>query len=292
MKGFTARAVAVLFALAPAALAAPPDRTQRCVDDSDRGQEQRDRGALLEARAYFRACATDECPAMVRKDCADWLAALEVNLPSVVLGAKDAAGADLLGVRVLIDGELHAEEAASGRAIALDPGPHHFHFEHPPDAPIELTAVLRVGEHNRPIFATFAAAPAAAPVAGGAPSAPPAPSGDVASVTATHVSAWAYGFGAAALVAGGAFAYLGATGLSEKGQLRATCGDTCTDAQVAPLKTRYIAADTSLAVGVLSAAVAGWLFLHPDVERARATGASVSVGLAPGRATIDLAARF
>jgi hypothetical protein len=283
------RVAIVLFLAAPAAAAAAPpgDRAQRCVNDSYRGQEQRDRGAFVEARASFRACAVDECPAIVRKDCADWLAAVDVNVPTVVVGAKDAQGGDLFGVRIAVDGKAYAEEAASGRAIALDPGPHVFRFEHPPDAPIELRAVLHTGEHNRPIFATFAPPPPPA-VAPAAPARVDSP----ATPPPKHVSGWAYAIGGVSLAGLGVFAYLGATGLSEKNQLRATCGDTCSDAQVAPLKARYIGADASLGVGVVAGAIATWLFFHPSAERSTATGLAPTVYLTAKGTSVGIEGRF
>ena len=144
MTRLPARVVALLLAFSSprAAAAAPPGRTERCVAAAERGQQERDRAAFVEARASFRSCAADECPSLVRKDCAQWLADLETSIPSVVLGAKDARGNDVLGARILVDGRPYQEEVDSGRPIALDPGPHKFRFEHPPDAPVELTDVL------------------------------------------------------------------------------------------------------------------------------------------------------
>jgi hypothetical protein len=271
--------VAALLACPQIALAAGSDRSQTCVAASDRGQEQRDKGHLLEARASFRQCASDECPAMLRKDCATWLEDVDRNLPTVVLGAKDAHGSDLLAVKILVDGTPHQEELESGRAIALDPGPHVFRFEHPPDAPVELTAVLRMGERNRGIIGTF-----------GPPPAPPPP--QPALIAAAHVeppvdlppprrsriSPWGWVLGGVGLGALGSFAYFGATGLSEKSTLRSQCGSSCTDEQVSPLKTRYIAADVSLGVGVLALAAAAWIILHPSLDEPKAGAVSAAPG--------------
>lgn len=267
----------LLLASSSFAAAAPPGRAERCVTAAERGQQERDRAAFVEARASFRSCAADECPALVRKDCAQWLTDLEANIPSVVVGAKDARGNDVLGARILIDGRPYPEETDSGRAITLDPGPHTFRFEHPPDAPVEVTEMLRTGERNRPIYGTFAAPRPAAPAViapGAAPPPPPAPP----RARASHVSGWAYAIGAVAVAGGASFAAFGSTGLDEKNQLRTQCGPTCTDAQVQPLKVKYIAADASLGVGVIAAVVSTWLFLHPDVEEANGAGTTVSLG--------------
>ncbi|MGO9000300.1 MAG: hypothetical protein ACLQVI_43800 [Polyangiaceae bacterium] len=272
------------FACSSIASAAPPTgRAERCVAAAERGQQERDRAAFAEARVSFRACAAEECPALVRKDCAQWLADVEVNTPTVVLGAKDAHGNDMLGAHIFVDGKSYQEEVDSGRAIALNPGPHVFRFEHSPDAPVELTEVLRMGEHNRPIYGTFSAAlpPAPAPTAAQPPPVPAPPPAAAPVPLAKHVSTWAYVFGAAAVVGGASFAYFGATGLSEKSQLRSQCGDTCTDAQVQPLKVKYITADVSLGLGVIAAAVSAWLFLHPKVEEG--TEPATTVTIAPNK---------
>ena len=235
----------------------PPGRAERCVAAAERGQQEKDRAAFVEARADFRVCASDECPALVRKDCVQWLGDVETNLPSVVLGAKDARGNDLLDARILVDGKSYKEDVDAGRAIALDPGPHVFRFEHAPDSPVELTLVLRTGERNRPIYGTFGGVQAAAP---------PPPVLAVASRRVTHVSPWAYALGAVAVAGGASFAAFGVAGLNEKSQLRAQCNDTCSDQAIAPLKVDYITADVSLGLGVVAAAVSIWLFLHPSVE--------------------------
>ena len=109
---------------------------------------------------------------------------------------------------------------------------------------------------------------------------------------ASHVSTWAYVLGGVALAGGASFAIFGATGLDEKNQLRSQCGNTCTDAQVQPLKVKYITADVSLGVGVIAAAVSAWLFLHPSAGEVNEP--AVSFSLAPTRqgATASVLARF
>jgi hypothetical protein len=261
--------LAGLLACAPPVIARASERAERCVAESDRGQEQRDRGALVEARASFRACAADECPAMLRKDCAAWLEQVDQSIPTMVLAAKDARGNDLLGARAFVDGASHQEEYESGRAIALDPGPHVVRFEHPPDAPIELTVVLRMGERNREVIGQLAAPPPPPPPPPSPRSAPPLA---VAALPPPrreprrHVSPWAFVTGGVAIAAVGSFAYFGATGLDEKSTLRTTCAPRCTDDQVAPLRARYVAADVSLGIAVLALGATTWLLLHPTTD--------------------------
>jgi hypothetical protein len=111
-------------------------------------------------------------------------------------------------------------------------------------------------------------------------------------VRVTHVSGWAYALGGLGLAGVGAFAYLGGTGLDEKNQLRASCGNTCTDAQVAPLKARYIGADISLGVGVVAALAAAWLFVHPRVEEVPATALAPAISVGARGATLGVGGAF
>jgi hypothetical protein len=287
-------ALATLAALASASAPRPAraDGTDRCVAAAERGQDQRDRAALLEARKSFRACAADECPAPLRKDCAHWLDAVEDSLPTVVLGARDARGADLLGVHVFIDGDAIVEHD-TGRAIAFDPGPHLVRFERAAAAPVELTVVLRMGDHNRAVIATFVGAleprPASSPIASRTPL--PAVAESPLGPPSPHVSPWAYVLGGVGVAGVGAFAVLAATGLAEKDHLRATCAPTCSDAEVAPLRARYIAADVSLGAGVVALLASGYLFLRAPpastapspMDPAKRASADVRIDASPTR---------
>ncbi len=268
------------------------DGADRCVAAAERGQDQRDRAALLEARRSFRACAADECPASLRKDCARWLDAVEDSLPTVVLGARDARGTDLLGVHVFVDGNAVVEHD-TGRAIAFDPGPHLIRFERAASAPVELTVVLRMGDHNRAVIATLGGVPEPRPAPSAHASLTPLPVVADSSVgpRSARVSPWAYVLGGVGVAGVGAFAVLAASGLAEKDHLRATCAPTCSDDQIAPLRARYIAADVSLGAGVVALLAAGYLFLRAPpaspaqspIEPAKRTSAGVHLGASPTR---------
>jgi hypothetical protein len=267
-------AAALAAAVVVLPIVARAERSDRCIAASELGQKQRDQGALIAARGSFRTCAADDCPAMIRKDCGRWLDNVEQGLPTVVLGARDEHGADVLDVQISIDGVPFAD-AESGRAIALDPGPHVIHFEKPPAAPVEQTVLLRMGDHNRPILATFAPpAPAEKPP----PAKPPPP----------RISPLVYVLGGVGVVGLGSFIYFGATGLDEKARLRTTCAPSCSDDQVAPVRNRYIAADVSLGVSLVAFAIAGYLVFHPSP----APNVSVSVAPTPGGAAFSVFRAF
>ena len=88
-----------LGALVAAGLMAAPSRADdkaACLDAASKAQSLRDAHKLVEAREQLRACAAARCPAVVQNDCATWLVEVERALPTVVLAAKNTAGADLV----------------------------------------------------------------------------------------------------------------------------------------------------------------------------------------------------
>src|SRR5215471_13311683 len=98
-----------LTAACAVALLAPParaDEASRCIKAAEDAQVQRDAGHLMSALDDLVICARDVCPIVVRQDCVSWLPQVEATLPSVLVHAVDARGADVVGVRVLIDGKL------------------------------------------------------------------------------------------------------------------------------------------------------------------------------------------
>src|SRR5512142_618073 len=98
------RPIAVAVALGIAAAHCPTsaraDETDTCIDASVKGQELRDAGKLLDARAKFLLCSREPCPGLLQRDCAAWLANLDARLPSVVISAQDPDGHDTALVKV------------------------------------------------------------------------------------------------------------------------------------------------------------------------------------------------
>jgi hypothetical protein len=228
----------VIFASASAS-AAPRDVKHACVEASDQGQSLRDEGKLRAAVDRFVACAREECPALVRKDCAAWLADADARLPSVVFVAKDGRGRDLAEVRVSVDGAL-VTDRLDGRAFPIDPGDHRVRFEGA-GLTIEESIVLREGEKRRVVAATLAAPASKVPVERPTVVRGPIP-------TATYV------LGGASLVAFGAFAWFGIQGKRDADALRATCAPACDPADRDAVRTKLVIADVALGIGVASAA--------------------------------------
>jgi hypothetical protein len=197
-----------------------------CLAAASKGQTQRDAHALVEARDQFRLCARAQCPAVVQASCIEWLEVTERSLPTIVLSAKEGAGADLIDVKASIDGVVVATRL-EGKAIDVNPGLHSFRFELGSGKEVAEDVVIKEGEKDHAVVAIFPAAPppivtpARAPSPALAASPPPAPPGrDRGSLRAKGAVALA---GAGALAAG-LGAYFGAEALSKNGEARPYCG--------------------------------------------------------------------
>jgi hypothetical protein len=135
------------------------DDKQDCIAASEAGQGKKLHGSLREAREQLLVCARGVCPAIVRQDCAQWLTEIVAALPSVVVGARDPEGHDLVDVTVSVDGVVVASRL-DGRPIEVDPGAHRFRYALATGAaPIEERVLIREGERNRSLTVTFGAKP-------------------------------------------------------------------------------------------------------------------------------------
>jgi hypothetical protein len=115
------------FALFTAQLARA-DEKQVCSDAYQQAQTLRDQHKLVKAREQMRVCGRAECPGFIAKDCGNWLKDIDPRVPSVVLTAKNSAGAEVTDVRVSVDGAPLVTRL-DGLAVDVDPGAHTFTFE-------------------------------------------------------------------------------------------------------------------------------------------------------------------
>jgi hypothetical protein len=169
-------AVAAAFASCLLASSAFADK-QVCTDAYGQAQTLRDAHKLTEAREQLRVCARADCPDFIAKDCAGWLKDVEPRIPSVVLIAKNAAGSDLVDVKVTVDGAPVATKL-DGLAVDVDPGAHTFAFE-AADGKVEQKVVIAEGGKAQRVSVAFGAA-GTAPVVTSTPGAGVAASAPVA----------------------------------------------------------------------------------------------------------------
>jgi hypothetical protein len=222
-----------------------------CLTSPVEGQKLRRADKLIDAHARFSQCARRTCPARIVQECTRWLHEVDDITPSVVAAARDAQGADLLDARLSIDGQPPAE--LSARAVVLDPGPHKLVFSRPGSADIEQDVLLREGERDRVITATFKAKEPPPP--------PPPPP-----IVERPVPLVVWILGGAAVVGGVTFATFGALGVSERGSDCAAAG--CTQSQKDSIETKFRVGDVSLGLGVIALATGGvFFFTRPTVEK-------------------------
>ncbi len=246
--------------------------TNSCPSAYEQAQELRAEGKLREARRKLEGCVAPTCSEFVRAECSRWLVEVEASLPSVVLVAK-RAGKEADHVRVLCDEELLVDNL-NGKAVTVDPGPHTLRFLMDGMDPVSDKFVFREGEKNRLIAVNFGSnvtTTTAAPK-----SQPP----DLAPVTPQTTNWLPYGLGGLGVLGVAGFAVLGAMGNSELAERERTCAPACSNSEVGPIKTKYLLADLSLGIGVVSLGVAGYLLVtsrHDNGPRATARASEFDV---------------
>jgi hypothetical protein len=281
------------------------DEKQICLTAADQGQSLRDDGKYMAAREQFFVCARDVCPKLVHDQCTEWVRQIDDATPTVVFGAKDAQGNDVMSARILADGKLVAS-ALDGKPVTLDPGPHDIRFERDPVESVTVRVVLRTGEKNRDVSVAF---PSEGVSAGGGGNASGSPGAFGRARLPTSIS----------LIAGGAVAiglgvFFGLQSLSERNTAdgivagfadpRRACADPIAVANADACGRLGSARDSQnrdalldgvfyATGGVLVAAAAATWFLWPK-SRDASPGAVgyVAPTLGPGTAGVSLKGSF
>lgn len=234
-----------------AASGADPD-SLACIHAAEDGQAARDRGEYLKAREILATCTAGACPGIIRRDCSNWLEDVRAATPSIVVIARDAAGRDLASATLTVDGAAHVLD---GSAIELDPGPHVVRVEAAGVA--EQHIVVTAGEKQRSIALTIAQKPSAVDGV-----LVPSHALDEKLVERPHVPGGSYVLGGLGVAGLATFAVFGLLGLSDAEHLRDTCAPGCNPPDVDAARTKLIAADVGLGVGVVALAAAAWLAIH------------------------------
>lgn len=269
----------LLLVAVPAAAASPLDK-QACIAASEKAQHLRADSKLMSSREQLLSCARDVCPAVIRKDCARWLAEVEEALPTIVLAAKDGAGHDLGAVKVTVDDKPFAEKL-EGKAQTIDPGSHVFKFEREGGPSVTETVLVREGEKNRIVAVTFSS-----PTDGSPSAPPPAPAGALPGERVVSPAAWV--LGGVGVAAFASFAYFGLSGRSQASELRSTCAPACAQSDVDSVNGKLLVADVSLGISVISLGIATYLFLNPKQVESRAVGFAPL----PGGGALSLSGSF
>jgi hypothetical protein len=248
--------------------AALADDKATCIDTASKGQTLRNAHKLVEAREQLRVCASAMCPAAIQTDCAGWLADVEKTLPTVVLTARSGAGADLVDVKVSVDGQPLVSKL-DGQAVPMNAGTHTFHFEGADGTSLDQQVLVREGEKNQTVGAVLGAAPPApAPLPATTPDTTAAPSSPLRTV------GWALG---AAGVAGlGVGAVFGTIAIGDKNGAHCV-NNVCDPGTVSGIKSAALVSDIGwIAGGVLLASGAALVLFAPSAHHEPAAAVRVA----------------
>jgi hypothetical protein len=254
------------------------EEKEQCIRASDQGQQLRDDGKYKLAREAFVRCARTTCPGIVSHDCAQWLVDVDARSPTVVIDAKDDKGADLVDVKVQVDGAVFVAKV-DGLPTPIDPGEHLFRYEAAGFPPVENRVVIRTAEKNRVLQVRFAPEPPSMPT-------PPAAGRTVASPSRAEPAERPRSLSPPLLswvLAGGAVAafmteaYFGLAGLGQRSSDLSgpgKCAPNCSSSEKSSIQTKFAIADASLAIGIVSAGLAAYFFLRPREAGAKSVGAA------------------
>lgn len=272
--------VAAAFAIAFVALAprsARADDKAECLDAHADAQLLRRAGKLHETRERLLVCARPTCPALVAKDCAQWVGQVNDEQPTIVFAARDAAGQDVARARVLVDGALLVP-SLDGRAVEVDPGEHVFRCEFEGGRTLEAHLVVRSGEKRRTV--RFELPLDAPPDERERVSTPEPRERAVVPPLAIVLG----GVGVLGAISFGAFAL---SGRAREDELSSSCRPNCSESEIAGVRSRYAVADVSLGVAVVAFGAATWVVLSSPRVPVQA-----AVSFAPSGASGTLRARF
>lgn len=227
------------------ALATSPGWAERaaaeCIAAHANAQELASLDKLLQARTLFESCASSDCPKLVQKDCRALGKSLEESIPSVALTVLDHRGQALTDFGVEIDGVRLAANS-SRQALELDPGEHRLKIVANGQPSANVTIPVRAKEKHQSVVIQLAA-----PV-------------EVSS--STRVPAYVLGgVGAAGVLSFAIFAILG---YQDQHELEANSrrADSANDYALADsMRRKYLIADVSLGMGLVSLGAATYLLL-------------------------------
>ncbi len=217
----------------------------RCAETAERGQRDRDSAKLLDALVAFTQCSSEVCPTFVREECLVWQKQTNEAAPRLRVSVNGEG-------RLYLDGQPVAPAEAAAPML-LDPGDH--------------TVSLQDGERRteRKIYVTVGSttnvALSLADDAGAAQAA-----GQAARKGDVGTRGWGFWVApATAALAFGVSAGLGASALSDYGELSSRC-PSCAQGDINGMQTKAVVADVALTVGVLTLAYFGWTLLRHDAS--------------------------
>jgi hypothetical protein len=249
------------------------EQTMTCAQAYESAQEEKANGRLKDAIEHLKTCIAPSCAEFIREDCVRWMDQAESALPTVVFSVREA-GEDLTEVEILCD-DKPLTRKLDGKALPVDPGLRDFTFTVPGLAPMTRQVLIREGERSRIIKVEFSRSSVA----------PPSPSANATTTAEPEVRPKGRilpyalaGVGALGIAGFATFALLGS---SQQDELGRTCSPFCQSSQVDSVKTKFLLADVSLGVGLISLGVATYIFVKNHGANAANVAPSTSVSFIP-----------
>jgi hypothetical protein len=262
-----------LFAM-PAAAANPDTEREvkvACAASHLRAQQLRSEGDLLATRAELIACAHDQCPSLIRKECADWLDQVRSSIPTLVLIVNAEDGGKRLELEVTIGARKIANPL---QPIQVNPGQHRVRVEAVGYRGVERQVVVSAAQQLKRVEVSLRLARTRA---------------DNATRTPWyHTDEVLVATAGVGLVGMAGLVWLGSTARSAEREL-GTCSPGCTEDEVDRVRWTYLWANVSLGVGALGLGAAGTLYLWRELTP-NGTGSSartLRVGLGGDRVTLN-----
>jgi hypothetical protein len=219
-----------------------------CIQTHTKAQELEGIGRLFEALKEFESCSTSSCPKLIQKDCKVLRKAVEDAIPSIDVAIVDSSGRTPVDYRI----ELEDKEVAPAtlyQNLPVDPGLRHLKVRAPERPVTQISFVVRPKEkHQRIIIQLPPAEPLASEMR-----------------KASYVLAGIGGLGILAFTGFAVSGYLDEDEL--KGRSRTVSQRS--DYQLADsMRTKYLIADVSLGISLVSLGAATYLWLHTkDTEK-------------------------
>ena len=254
---------------APEAVTSGPSRTD-CLDAHRNAQELRKQSKLLESQEQLLVCSSETCPGAIITDCGKWLSEMDQLTPSIAFEVR-VDGKDTSQAQVEVDGRAIADWSQS---VKVNPGRHDVRVVVEGFEPFIGNVITVEGQRLKMVSAEFKTKQPE--VAATHPLPPPAPVYSRPTPAGTYVL-----LGLGVLGAGG-FATFAAIGKTKQNQLDNDCVKlmSCTDSDLKPMKSMYLAGDIAAGVGAAAFIGAALVyFTRPTVE---SSATSFQVGTVGG----------
>jgi hypothetical protein len=227
-----------------------------CESSYEKAQTDRLAGHYISASAAALACSQIQCNQAIVRECLRLYESLEQDTPTLVFSARKGEGGELVDVKVEMDGKQVADKI-TGRAMAVDPGPHQFAFIDPVRGRIETTETARVGDHARVIEAVFPD-----PNAKNAPPGEPGAADQGAKAQGSKgIPPMTYVLGGVAVVGLASFAFFRISGVGDYNHYNSTCSPECNPNDIDKVRTKFTLSYVSLGIGAAAAVGAGVVYV-------------------------------